>query len=188
MLHDDGLLHATRSGISISPAVWSKLSLELKSFSERALEDEMLIIHKDLSVSLQKSKNLVHVILQRLFQKKDGTFQFMPESINLTLQQVANLCSSKKQITKELLHSLFTYTLKYYVEEEMDISSSTTRIPLPCMQNELYEKFVKVITDSFDETIPMVLECHGCRENLSNQLGHDCIMLTAQERCLSTLR
>ncbi|GFV61588.1 PC4 domain-containing protein [Trichonephila clavipes] len=74
---DRGILHPTKNGVSLKPEVWSALHSKLCCFRPREDFESAFIIKKDVCVFNHSDKDIVSVSIQRLFQRKDSSFQFV---------------------------------------------------------------------------------------------------------------
>ncbi|GFW59965.1 PC4 domain-containing protein [Trichonephila clavipes] len=117
---DRGILHPTKNGVSLKPEVWSALHSKLCCFRLREDFESAFIIKKDVCVFNHSDKNIVSVSIQRLFQRKDSSFQFVRERVLLNGENLDQLRDSYELVLKCVKNKLLTYTLSEYVMAEVD--------------------------------------------------------------------
>ncbi|GFY54259.1 PC4 domain-containing protein [Trichonephila inaurata madagascariensis] len=117
---DRGILHPTKNGVSLKPEVWSALHSKLCCFRPREDFESASIIKKDVCVFNHSDKDNVSVSIQRLFQRKDSSFQFVPERVLLNGENLDQLRDSYELVLKCVKNKLLTYTLSEYIKAEVD--------------------------------------------------------------------
>ncbi|GFY67136.1 PC4 domain-containing protein [Trichonephila inaurata madagascariensis] len=101
--------------------------------------------------------------IQRLFQMKDSSFQFVPERVLLNGENLDQLRDSYELVLK-CVKKLLTYTLSEYVMAEVDrlpeIDSFYYDVDRPHGLHELFESLCKCLTKYVSNTISLfVKEC-----------------------------
>ena len=101
------LLLPTKHGVSLSPRVWIALAEKLpkllsKRYFERYPNDYVEVIERDLCVVkdtiIDGTVEKTEIMLQRMFQRKDKSFQFVPEIVRLDQQQCYVMLSSSQRV------------------------------------------------------------------------------------------
>ncbi|GFY02551.1 PC4 domain-containing protein [Trichonephila clavipes] len=97
---DRGILHPSKNGVSLKPEVWSALHSKLYCYRPREDFESAFIIEKDVCVFNHSDKDIVSVSIQRLFQRKNSSFQFVPERVLLNGENLGQLCDSYELVFK----------------------------------------------------------------------------------------
>ncbi|GFR31392.1 PC4 domain-containing protein [Trichonephila clavata] len=116
---DRGILHPTKSGVSLKPEVWSTLHSKLSCFRPREDFEGTFITKKDVCVFNHSDKDNVSVSIQRLFQGKDSSFQFVPERVLLNSENLDQQRDPYELVLKCVKNKLLTYTLSEYIMVEV---------------------------------------------------------------------
>ncbi|GFR03839.1 PC4 domain-containing protein, partial [Trichonephila clavata] len=104
----------------LKPEVWIALHNKLSYFCPREDLESAFIIKKDVCVFNHSDKDNVSVSIQRLLQKKDLSFQFVPERVLLIGENLDPLRDSYELVLKCVKNKLLIYTLSEYVMAEVD--------------------------------------------------------------------
>jgi len=173
----DKLLLPTKEGVSLPPRVWIALTEKLpkllsKRYFERYPNDYVEVVERDLCVvkdTITTPVERIEITLQRMFQRKDKSLQFVPETIRLDDQQCYVLLSSAQRV-KDLIEVTFlTITLRHYVEKLVQQqASSEAREYVPRSYHDgsaetldsLCKCFLEFISLKMNELAP----CYECDE------------------------
>ncbi|GFT89765.1 PC4 domain-containing protein, partial [Nephila pilipes] len=93
---------------------------QLSSFRPYEKFENAFIVKKDICLFNLSDKDNECVSIQRLFQRKDSSFQFIPERILLNGENLGKLRDSFELVFECIKNELLTYTLCEYVEPEVD--------------------------------------------------------------------
>ncbi|GBM26027.1 hypothetical protein AVEN_18777-1 [Araneus ventricosus] len=149
---ENGSLHPTKNGVSLKLLVWSDLLRKMCHFEPSKDPDAVLTVMKDVCLFNHTVNYRCCVSLQRLFQRKDLSFQLLPESVVLRDDQFNKLRDSHELVLESIKHKLLTYTLKEFVLSEMDKHPDDGRWNLydgetPAGVEELTDVLCKQLTD-----------------------------------------
>ncbi|GFQ92663.1 PC4 domain-containing protein [Trichonephila clavata] len=184
---DRGILHPTKSGVSLKPEVWSALHSKLSCFRPREDFESAFIIKKDVCVFNHSDKDNVSVSIQRIFQRKDSSFQFVPERVLLNGDNLDQLHDSYEPVLKCVKNKLLTYTLSEYVMAEVDrlpeIDSFYYDVGSPHGLHELFESLCKCLTKYVSNTISLFvkLDCVVCQDDIVLPEIHECMNVSKRD-------
>ncbi|GFT31267.1 PC4 domain-containing protein [Nephila pilipes] len=85
---DRGILHSSKDGVSMKPEVWSAFHGQLCSFRPYEKFESAFTVKKDICPFNLSDKDNECVSIQRLFQRKDSSFQFVPERVLLNSENL----------------------------------------------------------------------------------------------------
>lgn len=189
ILDENKKLQPTKDGVSLSPKVWSTFVEKLSGFWRiRPNTDAIAILQKDLCLSNVVTDGNIQLCLQRLFVKRDKSFQFVPERIILSSDQVKILRCSVDRVKELMESSLLMYTLRFHVEKGLN------NYPSPTMEvNEDVTGFPEGFHDCIGSLsrclkllicakIHELIDCYGCIHNSLTQNDHSCIG-SLESRC-----
>lgn len=184
-------LHPTKEGISVSPEVWESLLQQLFSFSNHR-DDKILIVKRDICLSRQSENNETLLCLQRLFQRKDYTLEFIPQRIVLNLGQLHKLDSCSDMIRTIWKEKLFTNSMRHFVHKEIGDSYYNDTHHVDEMQDYLERLrelmhgltkcFKKHISAKISELSPCTA-CHGIYE--FKPFSHTCEASSPEEKFIN---
>lgn len=101
-----GCLKPTKRGITLTTSLWEALSTSMDFLSPSDL-NEMVIIKKSLVLSAERINNVSYVSFQRLFQRSDFSYKFVP-SISLIRESEWNeLKRIRNEITSLSVQTMF---------------------------------------------------------------------------------
>ncbi|GFS30212.1 PC4 domain-containing protein [Nephila pilipes] len=115
-----GILNPTKDGVSMKPDVWSAFHGQLSSFRPYGKFESAFIVKKDICLFNFSDKDNECVSIQRLFQRKDSSFQFVPERVLLNGENLGKLRDSFELVFECVKNKLLTHTLCEYVVPEVD--------------------------------------------------------------------
>ncbi|GFY03782.1 PC4 domain-containing protein [Trichonephila clavipes] len=154
---DRGILHPTKNGVSLKPEVWCALH------------------------------NIVSVSIQRLFQRKDSSFQFVRERVLLNGENLDQLRDSYERVLKCVKNKLLTYTLSEYVVAEVDrlpeIDSLYYDVDSPHGLHELFDSLCKCLTKYVSNNISLFvkLDCAVCQDDFILPKIHECMNVSKRD-------
>ncbi|GFS92166.1 PC4 domain-containing protein [Nephila pilipes] len=91
---DRGILHPTKDGVSMKPEVRSAFHSQLSGFRPYEKFESAFIVKKDICLFNLSDKDNECMSIQRLFQRKDSSFQFVPERVRLNGENLGKLRDS----------------------------------------------------------------------------------------------
>ncbi|GFU47179.1 PC4 domain-containing protein [Nephila pilipes] len=179
---DTGVLHPTKDGVSLKPEVWSAFHSQLCSFRCRENFESAIIVKRDICLFNLSDKESECVSIQRLFQRKDLSFQFVPERVLLNGENLGKLRDSYELVFECVKNKLLTYTLCEYIAPEVD------RLPEnelslnydadnPFGLYELTDSLCRCITKYIADNISLYLklDCDVCQNDYCVPKIHECI-------------
>ena len=183
VVNEDGEYQPTKDGVSLSPKIWHSLCGDLKSILRHKSPEKVFVIEKDLCISKQLKDGVTVFVLQRLFQRKNCSMQFVPEFVALRGPEFAKLFDSVSEITKQLKEGLITYSLAYFIQKELD----NPNVQLDTTENtsdylEFSESLCKCLCVSITLKITELTKCFGCHDFFDEDFMHDCISTTRSEK------
>ncbi|GBO23449.1 hypothetical protein AVEN_251370-1 [Araneus ventricosus] len=95
---ENSCLRPTKNGVSLKLAVWSELLRKMCHFEPCKDPDAVLSVMKDVCLFNHTVNYRCCVSLQRLFQRKDLSFQLLPELVVLRYNQFNKLRYSHERI------------------------------------------------------------------------------------------
>ena len=171
----EGFLHPSRQGVSLSPLVWH--SFQEKSYN---FVDDILVSEKDLYISREKKDGEFIYILQRMFQRKNLSFQFIPDSVILTQREMHRLRDYIPQINLKLQEHLIKDTLAHFVSHEhsqhSEVENSNDSI-LYCDFHDyanLIHSLSQCLCKALSLKIMDIFICFGCESGYPKPDFHDC--------------
>ena len=180
---DDGELHPTKDGVSLTPIVWHFLCAELRFICNDKSPEKMFVIKKDLCISKQLKDGANVYVFQRLFQRKNLSMQFIPEFVVLQGAELGKLYDSVSVITDCVKDSLVTYSLEYCIAQELkNPSLGLNPVDKPDPFLDLMDSLRKCLTVSLTLKIAELLKCFGCREFYDAKFMHDCYTISRSEK------
>lgn len=187
---DSGILHPTKEGISLKPNLWSCLLTNLRTFPAREDPDAVSVIKKSVCIFNHTESSEKCVSIQRLFQRKNSSFQLVPERILLKGEQITRLYSSYTQILEQVKKSLLTYSLGERVRAEIKKYPDDGRwegwdVDTPQGFDELTNELCKCLFDSISHNISVLskTECIDCKNGfVFNMEMHECANMNKQEK------
>ncbi|GFT12907.1 PC4 domain-containing protein [Nephila pilipes] len=117
---DRGILHLTKDGMSMNPEVWRAFHSQLSSFRPYEKFESAIVVKKDICLFNLSHKDNECVSIQRLYQRKDSSFQFVSERILLNGENLGKLRDAFELVFERIKNKLLTYTLCEYVVPEVD--------------------------------------------------------------------
>ena len=180
---DEGFLHPTKDGVSLSPSVW--LSFQKKCYN---FPGQILFVDKDLCVSRETQDEGNFYVFQKLFQRKNFSFQFLPENVILSGVHMANLQYLFSDINVKVKECLLQNTLAHFVsyehsqrETEVDNSNSDTFCDLHNFIN-LTSSLTKCLTKYVSGKINEIFHCFACKEKYPMSDLHSCATYSFTEK------
>lgn len=182
-----GGLHPTKDGVSISMPVWKKLADRMTNVW-CIFEDDCIIIQKDLCVTKSEVGDKKFVCFQRMFQRKNMSLEFKPETAVLTDDEFTKLHSISQEITKSFRNVFLQDTLKHLVISELE---NYPKIPIPDEMGdpdlpdgwcETRDSLFKCLTNCWSDNINQLFKCFGCNNILLSQDDHECMTETLDDR------
>ncbi|GBM84013.1 hypothetical protein AVEN_110143-1 [Araneus ventricosus] len=144
--------------------------------------DAALIVRKDVCLFNHTVNYRCCISLQRLFQRKDLSFQLLPELVVLRDDQFNKLRDSHELVLESIKHKLLTYTLKKFVLSEMDKHPDDERWNLydgetPAGVEELTDVLCKQLTDFISNNLLVFVKknCDFCRCGFP--VPHNCMIV-----------
>ncbi|GFR26220.1 uncharacterized protein TNCT_612361 [Trichonephila clavata] len=179
-----GSLLPTKDGITVTPSVWLALIRQFAAI-DQAFDDGKVIVIKDcLMLSLTVIENVTYIICQRYFQRKDFSRKFLtPVSMQKETEWKV-LKDIQKQITSKTVSIMFGRVFLKLLRKEV-----AKHIPFPksdydCIDAEivLTTSMVELLCNHIQENISSLFICYGCLEGYENQLGHECMTYSNEQR------
>ena len=169
-------LYPTKDGVSLTPRVWVALTEKLpkvlsKRYYERYPNSHVEVVERDLCVfkDINNTEDGIEVMLQRMFQRRDRSFQLVPETIHLNEQQCYVLLSSSNRVKDDVEVSILTNTLRHHIEKLL-LNQASSETQTYKAQNyhtglaetleSLRECFLQLLKLKITELAP----CYGCDE------------------------
>ena len=171
-------LYPTKNGVSLTPRVWTATIEKLpkllsKRYYERYPNDYVDVVEHDLFIFkdtiTNESTDKTEIMLQRMFQRRDKSFQFVPETVHLDEQQCYVLLSSVHRVNDLIEISLLTATLRHHVEKlvlEQASDEARTYISQPHSKglSETLDSLRKCFVEFFSLKIKEMALCYECDE------------------------
>ncbi|GFQ80153.1 PC4 domain-containing protein [Trichonephila clavata] len=183
-----GSLLPTKDGITVTPSVWLALVRQFAAI-DQAFDDGKVFVIKDcLMLSRTVIENVTYIICQRYFQRKDFSRKFLtPVSmLKKTEWKVLYIYIKdiQKQITSKTVSIMFGRVFLKLLRKEV-----AKHIPFPksdydCIDAEivLTTSMVELLCNHIQENISPLFICYGCLEGYENQLGHECMTYSNEQR------
>jgi hypothetical protein len=175
--NDTKLLLPTKDGVSLTSRVWIALTEKLpkllsKRYFDRYPDNYVEVVERDLCIvkdTITSPVECIEIMLQRLFQRRDKSFHFVPETVHLDEQQCYILLSSVLRVKDLVEISLLTVTLRHHVEKLVLKQASPEarayvlhpyNVGLVETLDSLRKCFLEFISLKMNELAP----CYGCDE------------------------
>ena len=171
------LLLPTKGGVSLCPRVWVALTEKLpkllsKRYFQRYPNDFVEVVERDLCVvkdTITSPVERIEITLQRLFQRRDKTLQFVPETVRLDEQQCYVLLSSSQRVKDLIEVTILTITLRHHVVKlVLQQASSEAQAYVPHPYNIGLSETMDSLCKCFHEFISLKIKelapCYGCNE------------------------
>lgn len=114
---DIGCMRPTKRGVCISPAVWTQMKTNFNNFKEN--DDISQVISNDLFITSHTKDGQCFYTLQKLFQKKNTSFEFRNEFVVLSSNELFQLKRSAETISDRINDLLISHTLSHYVYQQV---------------------------------------------------------------------
>jgi hypothetical protein len=176
---DNGQLHPTKDGVSLALRVWVALTEKLpkllsKRYFDRYPNDHIEVLERDLCVVKSMITNPVErieIMLQRMFQRRDGSFQFVPEAVHLNEEQCYLLVRSTQRVKDLIEISLITATLQHHVVKLVSEQASTEARAYMARPHsnglaETRDSLCKCFLEFITLKIKEIALCYGCFDNV----------------------
>ena len=171
-------LHPTKDGVSLTPRVWAAAVEKLpkllsKRYFDRYPDNYVDVIERDLCIFKNTISDgpveRIEIMLQRMFQRRDRSFQFVPETVHLDEQQCYVLLSSCHRVKELIENSLLTVTLRHHVEKlvlEQASAEAQGYIAQPYSKGlyETTDSLRKCFFECLSLQIKEMAPCYGCDE------------------------
>ena len=180
---EEDFLHASKNGVSLSLSVWHSFQKNSYNFG-----GQFLIIDKDLCVSREVKEAGHMYAFQRMFQRKNLSLQFLPESIVLTGAQMANMQDIFSDINIKVKECLLQQTLAHFVFYEHSQSDKELNDSNPDIYRDFHDfanlshSLAKCLTKYVSKTIDEIFNCFACKENYPLSDLHACVTQSATEK------
>ncbi|GFQ67277.1 PC4 domain-containing protein [Trichonephila clavata] len=183
-----GSLLPTKDGITVTPSAWLVLVRQFAAI-DQAFDDGKVFVIKDcLMLSRTVIENVTYIICQRYFQRKDFSRKFLtPVSmLKETEWKVLYIYIKdiQKQIKSKTVSIMFGRVFLKLLRKEV-----AKHIPFPksdydCIDAEivLTTSMVELLCNHIQENISSLFICYGCLEGYENQLGHECMTYSNEQR------
>ncbi|GFR21807.1 PC4 domain-containing protein [Trichonephila clavata] len=175
-----GSLLPTKDGITVTPSVWLALIRQFSAI-DQAFDDGKVFVIK---LSRTVIENVTYIICQRYFQRKDFSRKFLTPVSMLKETEWKVLKDIQKQITSKTVSIMFGRVFLKLLRKEV-----AKHIPFPnpdydCIDPEivLTTSMVELLSDHIQENISSLFICYGCLEGYENQLGHECMTYSNEQR------
>jgi hypothetical protein len=176
---EQGGLHPSTDGVSISPEVWENLQSEFCRFLDTRSTD-ILIMKRELCLSRHLEDGEPVFSLQRLFQRKDRCFEFIPKRIMLKSKHLNKLENCAEDISRTVKEQLLKYTLDSFVKKELQNSPQTNTAEVEPENSEgfteLLSVLVKILKKHVTAKIYELFPCRRCEDPDEISFAqHDCV-------------
>lgn len=178
----EGELHATKDGVSLSPKVWRSFCKEVNAILNHKSSEKVFVIENDLCVSKQVKGDVDIYVFQRLFQRKNMSLQFVSEHVVLRGPEMGKLVTNMHDITDRVKDGLITYSLSYYISEELNSNTNLKPVYNCDAFSILLDSLSQCLTEALSVKITELINCFGCRESYSVGFMHDCLAMTRSEK------
>ncbi|GIY06029.1 hypothetical protein CDAR_24601 [Caerostris darwini] len=115
-IDENGELQPTKAGVSLKPDVYYAFHNKLWAFMGCEDPDASIVVKKDVCIF---SQNENCISIQRLFERNDMTFSFLPEKVVLNKVQYITLLEYFNEVSDYVKKKLLTYTFTEYVKYEL---------------------------------------------------------------------
>lgn len=177
-------LHPTKEGVSVSPDVWDSLLEELNSILNKDSKD-MVIVKKDLCLSRQLVDGETLVSLQRLFQRRNHSLEFIPKWIVLKPKHVNKLDKCSEDISQIVKEAFIRLTMDSFVKKELENFSQSHCAEIepdnPEGFSELFKVLVKCMKQCIATRIFELFQCDGCKEPTPFNF-HSCLNMSIEDK------
>ena len=183
-----GEFSASSNGIVLSPFLWQSLcaSFENPAFIDLPTSFESVsMVKNELFLATVERNNEMCITLQKCFMKQDLSRYFLPELLTISEYQWTRLKDVNSLVTEIVIRFLLKHELKFWILLETekltmdDCKESVEKTDAEMMLNVSLCEFLKI---HLDKAINILFECDGCRLNYGNQLGHECITMSDDEK------
>lgn len=180
---EEGFIHPSKNGVSLSPSVWHSFQRKSYNFAE-----QVIIIDKDLCVTREIKDEGNLYLFQRMFQRKNLSFQFLPENVILAGSHMANLQDLFSTISAKVKECLIQQTLGYFVSFEhthAETIPDSSNANIFCDFHDyanLTFSLKKCLTKSVSVKICELFYCFACKADYPKSDLHACITFSPTEK------
>ncbi|GFU56743.1 PC4 domain-containing protein [Trichonephila clavipes] len=178
-----GSLLPTKDGITVTPSVWLALVREFAAI-DQAFDDGKVYVIKDcLLLSRTVIENVTYIICQSYFQRKDSRKFLTPVSMLKETEWNA-LKDIQKQITSKTVSIMFGRVFLKLLRKDVAKHIPFPKSDFDCIDAEivLTISMVELLCNHIQENISSLFICYGCLEGYKNQLGHECLTHSNEQR------
>ncbi|GIY23773.1 hypothetical protein CDAR_418151 [Caerostris darwini] len=186
-IDENGELQPTKAGVSLKPDVYYAFHNKLCAFMGCEDPDASIVVKKDVCI-FNQNENCISI--QRLFERKDMTFSFLPEKVVLNKVQYITLLEYFNEVSDYVKKKLLTYTFTEYVKYELkkrpddsyDEKWGNYDTDTPAGPSELSESLCDCLTNNISININQFIrdECFVCKNGLE-LTEHECKVVSPQE-------
>lgn len=182
-----GELIPTDNEIILSPFLWQSLceSFDNTEFIDLPTSFETFsLVKNELFLAVIETCDTMRVTMQKCFIKEDLSRYFIPGLVVMSEYQWCLLKDTSHLITETVIHFLLKHELKGWVLMETD---RMTECPNADGEKTEAEMALSVSLCEFlkihlEKGMNIVFKCDGCKLNYGNQLGHECMTMTDEEK------
>lgn len=180
---EEGFLHPSKNGVSLSPSVWHSFVRKSYNFAE-----QVIIIDKDLCITREIKDEGNLYIFQRMFQRRNLSYQFLPENVILTGSHMAKLQDLFSTISVKVKECLIQQTLAHFVSLEhihVETEPERSNADIFCDFHDyanLTFSLKKCLTKLVSEKICELFDCFACKADYPKSNLHACITFSPTEK------
>ncbi|GFU20734.1 PC4 domain-containing protein [Nephila pilipes] len=171
-----GSLFPTKSGITLIPSVWLALVREFAAIDQAFQDGKVFVVKGCLVLSRTVVENMTYITLQRYYQRKDFSREFLAPVSMLNETEWNELKNIHKQITSKTVSLMFGRVFRKLLKKEV-----TKHIPYPktdfdCIDAEivLTTSMVELLTSVTDEIDLSHIAEKGLRNTVSDLVMNYC--------------
>jgi hypothetical protein len=178
-----GILRPSLDGVSLSPKIWQILKDKLDDFLS-CEPGKVTVIEKDLCVSKQWNEEALAVVvsMQKLYQKKDFSFKFVPDRVLLHECEMQKLREFSDKISDCVIESLVRNTFSLIVKKELKNIYCEDRYEDDMGRPEIEIDIIKSLCECMNIFITLrickLFNCFGCVNNCKD---HECLRVNSTE-------
>lgn len=174
--------------IILTPFIWQALCdslnntdfVDLPSFFE-----SFSLVRNELFLSIVERRNEMCISMQKCVLKPDFSRYFVPGVLLMSEYQWSRLKDMNHQITETVITFLFKHELKVWcmiATEQKKSMLTNFNVEKTDAEMTLTLSLAELLKIHLEKAMNIVFKCDGCLLNYANQLGHECITTTDEEK------